>query len=91
MAQPNPLPARLPDLHSPLFTLRSRFQRYIDTWPGPTEVVNSCNIDLKYTKMWKSPYWVGTLARVAVGYLSVTQVCSSYDLHAHLLMHAPTS
>jgi hypothetical protein len=36
----------------------SRFRPYIDMWPKPTEVVNSCNIELKYAPMWKNEYWV---------------------------------
>ncbi|EFJ50972.1 hypothetical protein VOLCADRAFT_103616 [Volvox carteri f. nagariensis] len=35
----------------------SRFKPYVDMWPKPDELVNSCNMDLKYAPMWKSAYW----------------------------------
>ncbi|GLI58853.1 hypothetical protein VaNZ11_000619 [Volvox africanus] len=35
----------------------SRFKPYIDMWPKPDRIVNSCNMDLKYAPMWKSTYW----------------------------------
>ena len=36
----------------------SRFKPYIDIFPSPSEVLNSCNMDRKYIPMWKSEYWV---------------------------------
>lgn len=36
-----------------------RFQPYLDVFPAPSEVLNSCNMDNRYTPMWKSEYWVG--------------------------------
>ncbi len=69
---PTPPPQHILVCSSPCMcsALCSRFQPYIDSWPSPTEVVNLCNMDLKYTKMWKSPYWVGTadILDTGVGY-----------------------
>ncbi|KAG2498291.1 hypothetical protein HYH03_003552 [Edaphochlamys debaryana] len=35
---------------------QSRFKPYVDMWPGPEGLVNSCNMDLKYVPMWKNDY-----------------------------------
>ncbi|GFR46874.1 hypothetical protein Agub_g8515 [Astrephomene gubernaculifera] len=38
----------------------SRFKPYIDTWPGPDAVLNSCNMAAKYAPMWKNEHWEKT-------------------------------
>lgn len=40
----------------------SRFKPYVDVFPSPSEVLNSCNMDRKYIPMWKSEYWEKNVA-----------------------------
>ncbi|PNH09942.1 hypothetical protein TSOC_003417 [Tetrabaena socialis] len=35
----------------------SRFKPYVDMWPKPDGLLNSCNLPEKYIGMWKSAHW----------------------------------